>query len=161
FYAWAAGRRGVGFVAGDSVGARLKRFALGQAVAVEPGLHRVHEVLRLAEALGITPVAEVVAPAGTRGAVPARPYAVIHAAPMFRYKRWTDDGWRALASGLSARGFAVVATGGPEDKAALDALWAGQADIRRLDGNLSWGELAALIGAASVYVGPDTSVTHL
>src|SRR6185503_10246297 len=75
--------------------------------------------------------------------------------------RWTDAGWRALADALAARGFAVVATGGPDDKPALDALWEGQANITRLDGTLAWPELAALIGGASVYVGPDTSVTHL
>jgi heptosyltransferase-3 len=33
--------------------------------------------------------------------------------------------------------------------------------VRRLDGVLTWPELAALIGAARVYIGPDTSVTHL
>lgn len=161
FHAWAAGRRRIGFVAGDNGAARLKRFALDDAVAVEPGVHRVHEVLRLAEALGIAPVADVVAPRGAPQNAMARPYAVIHAAPMFRYKRWTDAGWRALARALGERGFAVVATGGPEDKAALDALWAGATDIERLDGTLAWPELATLIGAASVYVGPDTSVTHL
>ena len=162
FYAWAAGRRSVGFVAGDDAGARLKRFALTHAVAVEPGVHRVHEVLRLAAPLGIARVADVVAPGGApQNTMAARPYAVIHAAPMFRYKRWTEAGWRALARALGERGFAVVATGGPEDRAALDALWAGAIEVKRLDGALAWPELAALIGAASVYVGPDTSVTHL
>ena len=29
------------------------------------------------------------------------------------------------------------------------------------DGILTWAELAGLIAAAKVYVGPDTSVTHL
>ena len=33
--------------------------------------------------------------------------------------------------------------------------------MRRLDGRLSWQELAALLGRARIYVGPDTSVTHL
>jgi heptosyltransferase III len=31
----------------------------------------------------------------------------------------------------------------------------------RLDGKLSWPQLAALLSRANVYVGPDTSVTHL
>src|SRR5436305_11758283 len=47
FYAWAAGRRSVGFVAGSNLAARLKRFALTDAVASEPGTHRVREVLAL------------------------------------------------------------------------------------------------------------------
>ena len=106
---------------------------------------------------------EVVVPRGSPAprAAPAKPYAVVHAAPMFRYKRWTDDGWRDLAGALAARGLAVVATGGPGDKSELDAIWASRPTVKRLDGALSWPELAALIGGASIYVGPDTSVTHL
>ena len=95
------------------------------------------------------------------GIAPDRPYAVIHAAPMFRYKRWTADGWQVIAAGLDARGLAVLATGGEGDRPYLDEVWAGQPEVSRLDGMLSWPELAELIGRASVYVGPDTSVTHL
>ena len=67
-------------------------------------LHRVHEVLRLAEAIGVTPVPEVVAPSGATRPASRRiaPYAVIHAAPMFRYKRWTD-GRLAGACGCARR----------------------------------------------------------
>jgi heptosyltransferase-3 len=96
------------------------------------------------------------------GATPERPYAVIHAVPMFRYKRWTDAGWRELAAGLGTRGLAVVATGGPSEaeRRYLDGVWSGT-DVQRHDGVLSWPELGTLIGGAALYVGPDTSVTHL
>jgi heptosyltransferase-3 len=82
---------------------------------------------------------------------------------MFRYKQWTDAGWRALAANFVARGLAVLATGGPSerDRAYLDRVWGAMPEVRRLDGALSWPELTALIGGAAVYVGPDTSVTHL
>jgi heptosyltransferase-3 len=114
--------------------------------------------------LGIDEAEDIVLPVAPArsDARPDRSYAVIHAVPMFRYKRWTEEGWRALAAGLTARGLAVIATGGPAeaDKRYLDGVWSGQ-DVWRLDGVLSWGELAALIGGASVYIGPDTSVTHL
>ena len=79
---------------------------------------------------------------------------------MFRYKRWTIDGWRTLAAALSARGLMTVATGGPADRAYLDEVWGGS-DVLRRDGALTWPEISALIGAARVYVGPDTAVTHL
>ena len=163
FYAWAAGSRSAGFVEGEGALPWLKRVALTKPVDIVADTHRVREVLRLAEALGIAPVAELVAPRGamSAGAAPTRPYAVIHAAPMYRYKRWTDAGWRALAAALTARGFAVVATGGPDDRPELDAIWAGRPEVKRLDGALSWPELAALIRGAAAYVGPDTSVTHL
>jgi len=141
----------------------IKRRLLRRAVPVAAGQHRVEEMLRLADALGIARAAEVVCPAGpsetARSVV--EPYAVIHAAPMFRYKEWTRDGWRALAQALRARGLAVVATGGPADRAYLDELWHDAPDVRRLDGLLRWPEVAALLSNARLYVGPDTSVTHL
>jgi heptosyltransferase-3 len=163
FYAWVAGRRCAGFVEGVGLAARLKRFALNDPVPLPREMHRVSEVLRLADALGIASVAELVPPQGapSPGTAPGRPYAVIHAVPMFRYKRWTDEGWRGLAAALAARGLAVVATGGPGDGGELDAIWVGQDEVQRLDGALSWPALAALIRGAAVYVGPDTSVTHL
>jgi heptosyltransferase-3 len=162
-FAWAAGRRSVGFVDAEGMAARVKWFVLHFPVAVASGAHRVHDVLRLVEAIGIAPVAEVIAPSGeTRpGIVPNRPYAVIHAAPMFRYKRWTVEGWQVLAAGLDARGLAVLATGGPDDRAYLDEVWKGQPEVRRIEGTLAWPELSALFAGARVYVGPDTSVTHL
>jgi heptosyltransferase III len=161
-FAWAAGRRSVGFADAQGMMGRIKWLALDFPVAAAGGLHRVHDVLRLAEAIGISPVPEVVAPGGPPrpGIAPDRPYAVIHAAPMFRYKRWTVDGWQVLAAGLDARGLAVIATGGPDDRHYLDEVWAGQPEVRRTDA-LAWPELASLIAGAAVYVGPDTSVTHL
>jgi heptosyltransferase-3 len=90
---------------------------------------------------------------------PAQPYAVIHAAPMFIYKRWTAEGWAALAAALRDRGIAVAATGGASDAAYLDALWR-DAPVVRLDGKLAWPELTALLAGARVYIGPDTAITH-
>jgi heptosyltransferase-3 len=142
---------------------RAKRALLGRSVAAGEGVHRVEEMLRLADMLGIARVAEVVAPVGTLAPAHAMtgPYAVMHAAPMFRYKQWTRDGWRALAQTLAQRGLAVAATGGPADRAYLDEVWGDAPSVRRLDGLLRWPEVAALIAGARLYVGPDTSVTHL
>jgi heptosyltransferase-3 len=163
FFAWAASHRSVGFVDAQGMAARIKWLALNYPVAVAGGLHRVHDVLRLAEAIGISPVPEVVAPGGAvrAGLALDRPYAVIHAAPMFRYKRWTADGWQVLAAGLDARGLTVLATGGPDDSQYLDEVWADQPEVRHINGALSWPELSDLIKGARIYVGPDTSVTHL
>jgi heptosyltransferase-3 len=145
----------------------LKRRALDCAVNVDTTRHRVEEALQLATALQIPAVPELVCPAG-----PLRPelrpdgdYAVVHPGPMFRYKRWHTEGWRALAAALAGRGLAVVATGGPSqgDKRYCAEVWGakGAPPVRRLEGVLTWPELAHLIASAKVYVGPDTSVTHL
>jgi heptosyltransferase-3 len=93
---------------------------------------------------------------------PDRPYVVIHAAPMFRYKRWTEEGWRGLATAIASRGLAIVATTGPgeAERRYLDQVWEHATDVLRVD-PLGWGQLAGLIAGAQLYVGPDTSVTHL
>ena len=170
-FAWAAGRRSAGFVDPEKLAVHVKRLALDVSVPVAPALHRVPETLRLAQALGVAPIAELVAPScGTRAPPDqggrqrmTRRYAVVHVAPKFRYKQWTEEGWRGLAAGLSARGLAVVATGGPdpEERRYLDAVWAARPEVERLDGTLSWPELAAVLRDATVYIGPDTAVTHL
>ena len=160
--AWIAGRRSAGPLHGTIVGTAIKQFALSRSYKPDRGQHRVRDVLRLAELLGIPAVAEIVCPRGEvrAGIVPAHPYAVVHAAPMFTYKRWTIEGWRMLAAALRSRGLAAIVTGGGGDGAYLDEIWP-QGEITRLDGKLTWPELSALIGAARIYVGPDTSVTHL
>jgi len=107
-------------------------------------------------------VPEIVCPAGgvRSNLIPAQPYAVVHAAPMFTYKRWTMDGWRALATALRQRGLAVVTSGAKGDRGYLDEVWC-DGDVTRLDGRLDWPELAATIASARAYVGPDTAITHL
>ncbi len=72
-FAWAAGRRSVGFADAQGMAARIKWLALGFPVAVTAGFHRVHDVLRLAEAIGIPPVPEVVGAAAARCAPASYP----------------------------------------------------------------------------------------
>jgi heptosyltransferase-3 len=147
----------------DRFSGRVKRILLSRHVGHDTRLHRVEAMLRLADALGIARVPEVVAPRGDCPAdLPRSDYAVIHAAPMFTYKRWTAAGWRAVAEALVARGLAVIATGGPgaEERRYLDEVWR-DAPVERRDGRLGWPALGALLAQARAYVGPDTSVTHL
>lgn len=164
-FAWTAGRVSAGPVVPNGIGPAVKRLVLDHPIAANEGCHRIEEVLSLAAALDIPPVAEVVCPLGAVRAdlIPKNEYAIIHAGPMFRYKRWTEQGWRGLATALAERGLVVVTTGGPalEDQRYLNMVWGSLMGVRRFEGVLSWPELAALIGSARVYIGPDTSVTHL
>ena len=165
FFAFVASRRRIGVVPRPGeTGAWWKRHLHDQPVVLEPDCHRVTQLLQLATELGLEPLADIVCPRG--GAVEEmaarQSYAVVHASPFYRYKRWTEAGWRGLARGLAERGLAVVATEGPDpaERAYLDGLWASDAPpvIRK---RLDWPSLAALLEGAAVYVGPDTSVTHL
>lgn len=163
FLAAIAGRTRVGPVEDRLIG-RIKKLMLDRHLPMSNSMHRVDDVLSLARILGIAPVAEVICPAAAPrpDLLPSGPYAVIHAAPMFGYKRWHAAGWRAIASHLAAQGLAIVATGGPgeAERRYLDEIWKG-ADVLRLDGKLTWPELTAALAGARAFIGPDTSVTHL
>jgi heptosyltransferase-3 len=164
FLAFAAGRCRIGLVPCDGGGLWWKRRALDRAVPSDPRLHRVTELLRLADALGIERRHEIVVPQQALQMTPRTPYAVLHANPMYRIRRWTNDGWRALVAALHERGLSVVATGGPdpEERLYLDSVWNDvRPPVERTDGRLTWPELSQLLSGASVYIGPDTSMTHL
>jgi heptosyltransferase III len=166
FFAFVAGGSRAGLVPTQGGGAWWKRRVLNLCVAADPDSHRVVELLGLARALGVPLEPELVPPGGAFAEVvlPHGRYAVLHANPLYRFRRWTDEGWRALAGALAERGLKVIATGGPdaEERAYLDGVWNGAAaPVERLDGKLDWPQLSAVIGGAAVYVGPDTSMTHL
>ena len=158
--AWIAGRQSAGPVEADA--AVFKRFALSRSYTTDRHRHRVLDLLQLAASLGIPACPEVVCPAGDvrPGILPPQPHAVVHAAPMYGYKRWRVEAWRMLAAALRERGLAILVSGAQTDRAYLDDVWRG-CDVTRLDGALEWPELAAVIRAARVYIGPDTAVTHL
>jgi heptosyltransferase-3 len=162
FFAVLAGRAHAGLT--DTDGPRLghivKAHVLDRSTPAVPDIHRVEQMLRLADALGIARVSELVGPSPAASAdIPSGPYAVIHAAPTFRYKQWTREGWRALAAGLARRGLTIVATSGPDaaERRDLEALWHGIATVH----SLTWTGNAALLAGARIYIGPDTSITHL
>ncbi|HWK94414.1 MAG TPA: glycosyltransferase family 9 protein [Pseudolabrys sp.] len=162
FFAILAARRAVAPVEARASGALKTRF-LARTVPISAGVHRVEEMLRLADALGIERASKLTPPAALPfEGRPVGDYAVIHAAPMFRYKQWTAQGWRDIAASLKARGLTVIATGGPatDERAYLDDIWRG-AEVTRLDGKLNWGQLSGLLSGGKVFIGPDTSVTHL
>jgi heptosyltransferase-3 len=165
FLAFVAGKTRAGLVPARSGGTWWKRRALNLCVTADPDSHRVIELLGLARVLGVPPVTELAPPAAAGEATPPRGrYAVLHANPLYRFRRWTDEGWRTLAGALAERGLKVFATGGPDpaERAYLDRVWNEVIPaVERLDGKLAWPQLAALIRGASVYVGPDTSMTHL
>jgi lipopolysaccharide heptosyltransferase III len=162
-FAFAAGRLRAGVTTGDDpwLARTLKGIALQRSVPAEDKIHRVEQMLRLADVLEIARVPELVCPAAapTSRIVTGANYALIHAAPMFTYKEWTLEGWRALAAGLAQRGLSVIAIGGPgeSERRYLDEVWRGIAAVHQME----WPDMMTLLTKARIYIGPDTSVTHL
>lgn len=162
-FAFVAGRRRAGVTTETDpwLARALKRIALDSAVPAADKLHRVEQMLRLADALDIPRVPELVCPAAaqTTHIVNGGNYALIHAAPMFTYKEWTPEGWRTIAAALVKRGLSIVAIGGPgeAERNYLENVWRGVAKVHQLE----WPQTMNLLTKARVYIGPDTSTTHL
>lgn len=180
FYTWFASRKRIGLVDPERIG-WLHRIMFDRiAVNESRRVHTVTSGLALAPLVGVTPIAEVVAP-GIGGdpvrhaqfdaclrAVPRAaadtPIAVLHPSPMYAYKQWRIDGWAATIDWLHANGFAVALTGGPapaEQDYARRVAEAANAPVGNLVGQLTLGETAELIRRAKLFIGPDTGVTHI
>ena len=162
-YAWLAAARRVGIVPDRRWSSAWKRAScFACEVLDDVNTHTVVQNLRLADRLGVARHYEVVAPRAEKAFASEKPYAVVHPVAMFAYKSWTPEGWKGFIAWLRGRGLAVFLTGGPspEERAYCAAL-AGAPDVVDMSGRLSFGELAQMIRGARLYIGPDTSVTHL
>lgn len=172
-FGFAAARRRIGFVPVASSSRRWKQALLARWSEFEPLAPRMTHNDRLAQLLGAGQAGEVVTPsAGFAAAAwpskigfdPSRQrFAVVHPSPRWHYKRWTAEGWRALVGHLKQRLARVVITGGAGDaeRTYIDGLALGEDRVVRVDGKLRLAEVADLLRLASVYIGPDTSTTHL
>lgn len=173
-YAWAAGKHSVGLV--DEGGKHeWKRRLLSQSAQTDHlNIHTVLMYLQLADLIGIPRCHEIVAAWSERDEqsiadiLPFDPaqtvYAVLHTYPMFAYKTWHRTGWTELAHWLAARGLRLVLVGGnrSDEMAYVDALLPGLPDgTINATGRLGLGAVACLLSQARVYVGTDTSVTHM
>lgn len=162
-YAFLFARRRVGLIPDMRWASFWKRASCSKyAVLDDVNTHTVIQNLALADLLGIPKVFEVVPP-GSGQPVPAlENYAVLHPYPKFNYKQWTREGWTSLIEWLRGQGLRVVLTGGPDpDEKAYNATLVPKGEALDLTGKLSLGALSALYRKARLYVGPDTSTTHL
>lgn len=91
------------------------------------------------------------------------PMVVVHVPSMWRYKQWPMPNYRALVAGLLADGSQVVLTGAAGDRAQVAEMLdlGAPPDLLDASGQLSFAQLVALFARADLYIGPDTSVTHL
>ena len=170
---WIAARKRAGLLPAGGGSNWLKHALLAHAVESGgdlSGEHVVVEKLRLLQPWGAPNAAtQVVAPSSaplppTLALRLAPGYVVVHAPSMWPYKQWPLPHFRELVSRLASTGRQVVLTGSGSDtdRAAVDAM-KGAADERLLldAGVLTFNQLAGLIRCAALYIGPDTSVSHL
>ena len=92
-------------------------------------------------------------------------YVVVHAPSMWTYKQWPLAHFERLVRGLLDAGRQVVLTGSSaaRDQECIAQLRPVAPPPRLLDasGQLDFRQLTTLLQGAALYVGPDTSVSHL
>ncbi len=150
-----------------------KRPLLAHAVEIAGDLGERHvtaEKLALLDPWlpGPPAVPVVIAPAGQplpEGLALQPGYVVVHAPSMWAYKQWPLDHYVQLVQGLLALDRQVVLTGSGSDRdqacvAPLRGL--GQAPaLLDVSGKLNFRQVRTLLDGAALYIGPDTSVSHL
>ena len=172
---WAAAALRSGIVPMGGGSSWWKHRLLAHAV-VSPGdrseVHVTAEKLALMDPWrqGAKPVPEVVAPAGA-ALPPALQEAlrggavVVHAPSMWNYKQWPLAHFEVLVRALLRQGLQVVLTGSlsQRDQACIAPLRQLGPAPQLLDasGQLDFAQLTTLLGQACLYIGPDTSVSHL
>ncbi|HYE38417.1 MAG TPA: glycosyltransferase family 9 protein, partial [Ramlibacter sp.] len=173
---WIAGRARSGIVPEAGGSNWWKRRLLQHVVVAAGDRGSVHTVVEkhalLAPWLDVAhaPVPPVALPA----AAPLPPaiahalragYVVVHAPSMWEYKQWPLAHYEAVVRSLLAQGRQVVLTGsaGERDQACIAPLRALGAEPQLLDtsSRLDFGQLTTLLQGAALYIGPDTSVSHL
>lgn len=92
-----------------------------------------------------------------------RPYAVLAPGAGRATKRWPAERYAETAQGLITRGYAVVLSGGPNDRAVCRSIVQalGSHDLVDLSGSCSLPETAALLAKAALLVTNDTGVMHM
>ncbi len=92
-------------------------------------------------------------------------YVVMQVPSLVHYKQWPVASYAEVARQLARDGMQVVLTGGPSarDRALVQqvAEAVDSPQVLGMAGELSLPQLAVLLADASLYIGPDTSVTHL
>ncbi len=156
-----------------------KAICLGTVVVDYFAQHVVTEKLRLLEVFSknpqdlfskaisvVPPIGQPLAPAIANALRP--PYVVLHPGPLTAYKRWPLGYWQTLITWLEQQGWQVVLSASP----AKQDLQLNQDILSLLDdavrsrvidtaGKLSIPQARSLIQGALLYIGVDTSITHL
>ena len=173
---WVAARRRHGIVPAQGGSNWWKQALLDHVVVAAGDLGAVHSAVEkqalvpAPEGAPAPPPADVIAPP----AAPLPPSAqallqpgaiVIHAPSMWPYKQWPLAHFEILVKALLAEDRQVVLTGsaGERDQSCIAPLRALAPPPALLDlsGQLDFNQLVTLFQGASLYIGPDTSVTHL
>ncbi|WBY01952.1 glycosyltransferase family 9 protein [Ramlibacter tataouinensis] len=172
---WLAAPRRSGLLPARSGSNWWKRLLLDHAVVSEGDDSTQHAVQEKLALLAPWPIADEPPPAVVpppAAALPAdvlqqlQPGAVVvHVPSMWPYKQWAPQHYAQVVQALLGSGRQVLLTGsaGDRDQACIEPLrgLAPAPALLDLSGRLDFNQLVALLRSAALYIGPDTSVSHL
>lgn len=173
---WLAARRRSGIVPEAGGSNWWKRRLLQHAVVASGDRGSVHSVVEkhallapwlqggAADVPPVVPPPAAPLPAGVAQALRTG-YVVVHAPSMWEYKQWPLAHYADVVRALLAQGREVVLTGSAsardQDCIAPLRQLAGEPQLLDASGRLDFNQLASLLRDAALYIGPDTSVSHL
>ena len=174
-YSFLAASKRLGVVPEYSAKSWLK-YKVYQAWVVhdDKNTHTVRQNLRLIEAINITASTQISPPYQAlsltqilkklNNTAKVSEYYILHPFPRWKYKRWTEQGWKSLIEYIiSSNNGSIILTGGSasKEKDFCEKLSQMHPDkIINSAGKLSLAEITTLLKNAKAYIGPDTAVTH-
>lgn len=172
YYGFAAGRKQVMHETQD----RLRRNLISDLIPLDDSAHQLDRIAALlapiARETGKSSVPEVhpYAPYSALSAEDSQwcresPFVVLHMSGKYSDKDVAREVWRAVAKCVVAEGFRIAFTGGGSEKEEVQIKDATSEQPpeswRNFSGKLTFGRTGALLRKASLYVGVDTSATHV
>jgi heptosyltransferase III len=175
FYSWLAGRYSIGLVPDNGINHFWKRCLLSKWAYLDNlNTHTVLMNLKLAQLLTLDLHYDVIVSwqktdeyhvaALLPFNMKSEPFAVIHMYPKYPYKEWSREGWIKLVLWLNAKGINIVFTGSDEvNETNGISQFLNSLPIAAINmiGKFSLSEIGFLLSCATVYVGPDTVITHM
>jgi heptosyltransferase III len=166
-YAFLAAKYRIGMLPDRSLKSLWKKWLYQKSIVLDDwDTPTILQNLQLIDLLNISRYYQVILPRSSQPIeqLPQSSYAVFHLTPMWKYKRWTKEGWEKVAQWLADQNYQVVLTGSvnqEEQRYLIEITQDFPKNTLNLAGKLSFGQVAQLIEKSKVFIGVDTAVTHL
>lgn len=163
-YAWAASRKHYGTYS-ETDSFIFKKMMLKTVMFDNQSIHTVEMNLKICELINIPKKEKVIPPKklnNNKIFKIEKPYIVVHPYPKFVYKSWVVREWQEILKELTQNGLNVVISGGP-DKEEIEYCekLVISPNIKNWSGKYSLADMTELIHHAELFIGVDTSVTHM
>jgi heptosyltransferase III len=166
-YAFLAAKYRIGMLPNLSLKSIWKKWLYQKSIVLDDwDTPTILQNLQLIDLLEIKRFYQVILPHSSQPIeqLPQSSYAVLHLTPMWKYKRWTKEGWEKVVQWIAEQHWQVVLTGSgnlEEKRYLIEITKNFPKNTLNLAGKLSFGQVSQLIEKSEIFIGVDTAVTHL